>query len=53
MQRPDGRVFLAGADYDTGWGGFIDGAIESGLTAASRIQELLTQSQPAEAQLTA
>lgn len=53
LQRPDGRVFLAGADYATGWGGFIDGAIESGLTAARRVQELLTRPRPVEAQLTA
>ncbi|MCD1145362.1 FAD-dependent oxidoreductase [Kocuria sp. LUK] len=53
LQRPDGRVFLAGADYATGWGGFIDGAIESGLTAARRVQELLAQLSPVEAQLTA
>lgn len=52
LQRPDGRVFLAGADYATGWGGFIDGAIESGLTAARRIRELLAHSHPAEARLT-
>ncbi|MGH3138623.1 MAG: flavin monoamine oxidase family protein, partial [Gaiellales bacterium] len=26
--EPDGRLFLAGSDYASGWAGFIDGAIE-------------------------
>jgi monoamine oxidase len=34
LQRPEGRVVLAGSDYASGWMGFIDGAIESGLRAA-------------------
>lgn len=42
MQRPEGRIFLAGADYANGWGGFIDGAIESGLTASRNVHEALT-----------
>lgn len=42
LQSPDGRVFFAGADYARGWGGFIDGAIESGLTAAHHVKQLLT-----------
>lgn len=33
MQRPEGRVVLAGSDLADGWAGFIDGAIESGLRA--------------------
>lgn len=33
----DGRLRFAGADYAHGWGGFIDGAIESGLIEARRI----------------
>ncbi|MDR7304081.1 flavin monoamine oxidase family protein [Haloactinomyces albus] len=37
LQRPDGRVHLAGSDYGTGWAGFIDGAIESGLHVARRL----------------
>lgn len=32
-----GRIRFAGADYAYGWGGFIDGAIESGLIEARRI----------------
>jgi monoamine oxidase len=34
MRRPEGRVVLAGSDLANGWAGFMDGAIESGLTAA-------------------
>ncbi|MFV0373818.1 flavin monoamine oxidase family protein [Microbacterium sp.] len=37
LQAPHGRVRLAGADIADGWGGFIDGAIESGMKAASAI----------------
>jgi monoamine oxidase len=37
LQRSEGRIFLAGSDYANGWGGFIDGAIESGFTAARAI----------------
>ena len=35
MRRPEGRVLLAGSDLANGWAGFIDGAIESGLTAGA------------------
>jgi monoamine oxidase len=35
MRRPEGRVLLAGSDIANGWAGFIDGAIESGLTAGA------------------
>ncbi|CAH0176943.1 Pseudooxynicotine oxidase [Microbacterium oxydans] len=34
LQQPLGRIRLAGSDIADGWGGFIDGAIESGLKAA-------------------
>jgi monoamine oxidase len=33
MQRPEGRVLLAGSDLADGWAGFMDGAIESGIRA--------------------
>ncbi len=36
MQRPEGRVLLAGSDLANGWAGFIDGAIETGLRAGAR-----------------
>ncbi|NUP73362.1 MAG: FAD-dependent oxidoreductase [Sinomonas sp.] len=41
LQRAEGRIHLAGSDYANGWGGFIDGAIESGFTAARNIAEQL------------
>lgn len=34
MQSGHGNVFFAGSDIANGWGGFIDGAIESGMEAA-------------------
>jgi monoamine oxidase len=37
FQQPHGRLLFAGSDYANGWGGFIDGAIESGLEAARNI----------------
>lgn len=41
LQRPEGRVRLAGSDFANGWGGFIDGAIESGLNAARGVGSAL------------
>ena len=41
LQRPEGRVVLAGADIADGWSGFIDGAIESGLSAARVVGNIL------------
>ncbi|MGY1622857.1 flavin monoamine oxidase family protein [Geodermatophilus sp. SYSU D00965] len=49
LQRPEGRVALAGADYANGWAGFIDGAIESGMRAARDVHALLTGDAPAAA----
>jgi monoamine oxidase len=43
LQRPEGRLLLAGSDYANGWAGFIDGAIESGMSAARTVQELLAR----------
>ena len=34
MRQPEGRVVLAGSDLANGWAGFMDGAIESGLTSS-------------------
>jgi monoamine oxidase len=42
LQRPEGRVVLAGSDYANGWAGFIDGAIESGMCASRQVHALLT-----------
>jgi monoamine oxidase len=40
LQAPHGRVVFAGADLANGWNGFLDGAIESGLTAARTVSHL-------------
>ncbi len=37
QQRPEGALHFAGSDYANVWGGFIDGAIESGLHTASEL----------------
>ena len=34
-------MLLAGSDLANGWAGFIDGAIESGIVAAARLERLL------------
>ena len=39
LQRPEGRLFFATSDIASGWRGFIDGAIESGATAARAVAE--------------
>ncbi|WP_246197234.1 flavin monoamine oxidase family protein [Cytobacillus depressus] len=39
---PENAVFLAGTTYANGWAGFIDGAIESGLTVSRRVHKFLT-----------
>jgi monoamine oxidase len=41
LQRPEGRLVLAGSDVASGWNGFIDGAIESGLRAGREVAEIL------------
>ena len=41
LQAPEGRLVLAGGDIASGWTGTMDGAIESGLTAARTVTGLL------------
>ncbi|MGN7199700.1 flavin monoamine oxidase family protein [Arthrobacter sp. SAFR-044] len=41
MQSRHGNVSFAGSDIANGWGGFIDGAIESGMEAALDAASLL------------
>jgi monoamine oxidase len=53
LQRPEGRVFLAGSDFANGWSGFIDGAIESGLSAARAVRGLLAGTEVTEPERTA
>lgn len=40
--RPHGSVIFAGSDYAEGWGGFIDGAIQSGMQAANTAERVTT-----------
>ncbi|MCC7463174.1 MAG: FAD-dependent oxidoreductase [Gammaproteobacteria bacterium] len=37
LQRPEGGIHFAGSDIASGWRGFIDGAIETGVMSARRI----------------
>lgn len=41
LQRPEGEVFFAGGDIANGWGGYMDGAIESGIKAGRDALALL------------
>jgi Flavin containing amine oxidoreductase len=41
LQRPEDGLHLAGSDYANGWAGFVDGAIESGITTARRVAATL------------
>jgi monoamine oxidase len=41
LQRPEDGLHLAGSDYANGWAGFVDGAIESGITTARRVAAAL------------
>ncbi|MER6195715.1 NAD(P)/FAD-dependent oxidoreductase [Streptomyces cyaneofuscatus] len=41
VQRPRGRLAFAGGDIAVGWHGFMDGAIETGFTAAGQVREIL------------
>jgi len=43
LQRPEGNVYMATADIANGWRGFIDGAIESGASAARQVIEQLSK----------
>jgi monoamine oxidase len=41
VQAPEGRLALAGGDIANGWTGTMNGAIESGPTAARTVTKLL------------
>nr|WP_280116174.1 FAD-dependent oxidoreductase [Leucobacter coleopterorum] len=43
LQQPQGAVHFSTTDNANLWGGFIDGAIESGLREACRVIEELRQ----------
>ncbi|MFR9731768.1 flavin monoamine oxidase family protein [Saccharopolyspora sp. MS10] len=44
QQRAEGALHVAGGDYANVWGGFIDGAVESGLRAARQVAAELAAS---------
>lgn len=45
LRAPHGNIRFAGSDLANGWGGFIDGAIESGLAVAhTLIDDLISSS---------
>lgn len=37
LREPHGNVYFAGSDLADGWGGFIDGAVESGLAVSRAV----------------
>lgn len=41
LTKPEGGVYLAGTDYASGWYGYVDGAIESGLAVAHQLRRAL------------
>lgn len=41
LQDPHGPIHFAGSDIANGWAGFIDGALESGLHAARKVDNAL------------
>jgi monoamine oxidase len=46
LQRPEGRLLFAGSDVASGWNGFIDGAIETGLRVGRQVVQLMRSSTP-------
>ncbi|CEJ60173.1 hypothetical protein PMG11_08758 [Penicillium brasilianum] len=47
LQKADGRVFFASADWADGWRGFVDGALESGQKSANEVKAFLNGQQSA------
>jgi monoamine oxidase len=45
MPASHGRMLFAGSDIANGWGGFIEGAIESGMEAACAAVSMLENRQ--------
>lgn len=43
VQQPRGRVAFATGDIANGWHGFMDGAVETGFTAAAQVSRILGQ----------
>ncbi|MEV4874880.1 flavin monoamine oxidase family protein [Streptomyces cyaneofuscatus] len=40
VRQPHGRLVFAGSDIATGWAGYVDGAMETGVRAAGLVSEL-------------
>ncbi len=45
VKRPEGGIFLAGSDFANGWAGYMDGAIETGLTTSRAVDKFLKVAQ--------
>lgn len=43
LQKTEGRVVFASADWANGWRGFVDGAIEQGKLAAASAMAIVQQ----------
>jgi pseudooxynicotine oxidase len=43
LRQAEGRLHFAGGDIALGWRGFIDGAIETGMTTAKAVHEQISQ----------
>ncbi|KAF2627105.1 amine oxidase [Macroventuria anomochaeta] len=43
LQKPEGRLIFASADWADGWRGFVDGALERGKLAARNALEIVQQ----------
>lgn len=41
VRKSEDGLYLAGSDYANGWAGFMDGAIESGLSTSERVDKYL------------
>lgn len=48
VRKSEDGLYLAGSDFADGWAGFIDGAIESGLTNSNRVADYLQENKLAE-----
>lgn len=46
LRKSEDGLYLAGSDYADGWAGFMDGAIESGLTTSKRVDQYLKDKTP-------
>ena len=42
IQQPQGRIFFATSDIASGWSGYVEGAMESGLVASGQVSQLVS-----------